>query len=147
MMDNDIISRLTVIDHRLTAIEELLSATHAASFDPSDTTGISKGSESAASRPLSATEYIMQKQPADDNQRTLVLASYLETYGRQRDFTADELRQAFKDSRLKLPSNVNDKIGKRVKKGELMAVGERDGKKTWQLTMTGQGVVEKGFGK
>ncbi len=146
-MNNEIIVRLDAIDQRLATIENLLSATPATPASPLETAETLGKSRVAVSRPLSITEYILQKQPIDDNQRTLLLANYLETYGPQQDFTADELRQAFKDSRLKVPSNVNDKIGKRVQKGELMVVGERDGKKTWQLTMTGQAVVGKGFGK
>ena len=147
MTDNEIISRLDAIAHRLEAIEKVLSAAAPNLAGRPGAAETPKASGVAGPRPLSITEYILQKQPVDDNQRTLVLASYLETYGPQSDFTADELRQAFKDSRLKVPLNVNDKIGKRVQKGELMAVGERDGKKTWQLTMTGQAVVGKGFGK
>ncbi len=138
-MDNDIITRLDAIDVRLETIEKLLTG--------SNNMNQPSAIPQAPPRSLSITEYVLEKKPSDDNQRTLVLANYLEVYRSQADFTSDELRQVFIDSRLKVPSNISDKIGKCVQKGQIMPVGERDGKKTWCLTMTGQAVVKEGFGK
>ncbi len=139
-MSNDITSRLDTIDARLSAIEELLQRD---TGEPTDRSDVARHQQ----RPLSITEYVLEKKPTDDNQRALVLADYLETQKGQDGFTSDELRQAFVDSRLRVPSNVSDKIGKSVQKGHLMPYGEREGKKAWRLTMTGQRVVEEGFGE
>ncbi len=138
-MDSEIIARLDAINQRLQAIENLLTAQ-----SPADTK-VTKNATPA--RQMSVAEYVLEKNPTDDTERTLVLASFLEIFREQTNFTADELRRLFIESRLKAPSNVNDKIGKRIQKGHIMPVGERDGKKTWCLTMTGQAVVKEGFGK
>ena len=139
-MDNDIASRLDAIEARLGAIEEILRGNVAGE-------SINSSSTARQQRPLSITEYVLEKKPTDDNQRALVLADYLETHKEQDGFTSDELRQAFIDSRLRVPSNVSDKIGKCVQKGHFMPYGEREGKKVWRLTMTGQSVVREGFGE
>ena len=142
-MNEDILSRLDAIEGRLVSIENLLSERPV-----NVTENVSATTQaSPAQRPLSITEYVIQKNPTDDNQRTLVLADFLESQNGQDSFTSDELRQAFVDSRLRVPSNISDKIGKCAKKGHLMAYSERDGKKTWRLTMTGQNVVNEGFGE
>src|SRR5689334_7617744 len=128
-MDNILVAKLEAIEARLTSIEQLLRATRSTSQSTTKES-VSPIPAASSERPLSVTEYVLQKHPNDDNQRTIVLASYLEKYKSQTDFTADELRQAFIESRLRIPTNVSDKIGKRLQKGQLMVVGERDGKKT-----------------
>lgn len=140
-MNEDILSRLDAIESRLGAIEVILSK-----GAPIVASGAAPlATVSLEQRPLSITEYVIQKGPIDDNQRTLVLADYLETQRGQESFTSDELRQAFIDSRLRVPSNVSDKISKCAKKGYLMPYGEREGKKAWRLTMTGQSIIKEGF--
>jgi hypothetical protein len=136
-MDNEIISLLDSIDKRLAAIEQRLSL--------SSLTSPSTLESKLVSRQLSITEYLLSNEPSDDNQRALVLAGYLENYRKKPDFTGEELRQAFIDCRLKAPVNVSDKIAKLAKKGLVMQVGERDGRKTWCLTMTGISQLEEGF--
>lgn len=142
-MDNTIITRLDIIDNRLAAIEQRLDSitkTHAAAVGDDVVV-------QPSSRPLSVAEYVFSKNPSDDNQRALVLAGYLETHKRQADFTGDELRQAFLDSRLKAPANVSDKVAKLAKKGLVMQVGEREGRKTWRLTMSGVSQLEEGYAR
>ena len=94
----------------------------------------------------SIKEYIIELSPSDDIQRTLVVASYLETHKEMTSFTAEDIKAYFREARLKPPSNVNDKINKNVAKGWLMdAAKTKDGKKTWNLTMTGEQKIEAGF--
>lgn len=95
---------------------------------------------------MSIKEYIIKKQPRDDVQRTLVIAAYLESFKDMANFTAEDLKQHFKEARLKPPINVNDKINQNIKKGWLMDTGKSDqGKKTWNLTMSGEDKIKNGF--
>lgn len=96
----------------------------------------------------SIKEYILELSPNDDIQRTLVIAAYLENYRGMNSFTSEAIKSHFQEARLKPPANVNDKINKNVIKGWLMdAEKTKDGKKTWNLTMTGEQKISTGFSK
>ena len=98
----------------------------------------------AINRKMSPKEYILIKNPTDDLQRTLVLGAFLEMNGVE-SFTIEDLKQVFREARLKLPSNINDRVNKNLAKGYLMDADLKDGKKSWMLTMTGQTFIDKGL--
>lgn len=132
----DIKSFLENIEQRLSRIEESLKA-------PDLSTPKSLSSVASA-RSASAREFILKHSPSDDNQRTLVLGAYIEEGGQQ-SFTAEDLKRVFREARLKLPANINDKVNKNIAKGYLMDGDVVDGKKSWMLTMTGQMFIENGL--
>jgi len=90
---------------------------------------------------VSEKEYLLDKKPTDDVQRTFYLGSYLEVHKKLESFTVDDLREAFRAAREPLPSNINDKINKNISKGYFMESTSKDGKKAWILTSTGERVV------
>jgi len=89
-------------------------------------------------KPLSEKEFLLEKNPEDDVQKTFYLGSYLEDYKKVDSFTAEDLKNAFRSAREPVPSNINDKINKNVSKGLFMEVDSKDGKKAWVLTATGE---------
>jgi len=136
-MEEDLKSALNLlqnIDQRLNVIEERLKVTS------TDSVSVTP----ATARAASAREYILKYTPSDDNQRALVLGAYIEEKGKE-SFTVEDLRSVFREARLKLPANMNDKVNKNIAKGYLMDGDTVDGKKSWMLTMTGQMFIANGL--
>jgi len=129
---------LKQIEQRLSAIERQLTSPDVRVADKE------QSASPAQSKSASAREYILKLSPSDDNQRTLVMGSYLESKG-QESFTVEDLKQVFREARLKLPANMNDKVNQNIAKGYLMDGDTVDGKKSWMLTMTGQILIENGL--
>ncbi len=132
----DIKTFLENIEQRLSRIEESLKM--------SDSSTPKSQPSVVSTKSASAREFILKHSPSDDNQRTLVLGAYIEEGGQQ-SFTAEDLKRVFREARLKLPANINDKVNKNIAKGYLMDGDIVDGKKSWMLTMTGQMFIENGL--
>jgi hypothetical protein len=56
-------------------------------------------------------------------------------------FTMGELRKAISDAKVPPPKNPSDTIGKNIKKGLIMSVGEKDGKLAYVLTTDGEAAI------
>lgn len=91
----------------------------------------------------SAKEFLLEKNPKDDIQRTLYLGYWLEKVQGIETFNVNDLREAFRSARVPVPKNLNDKVNKNISKGYLMDVeSDKNGKKTWVLTATGESYIE-----
>lgn len=91
----------------------------------------------------SAKEFLLEKDPKDDIQRTLYLGYWLEKVQGIEAFNVNDLREAFRSARVPVPKNINDKVNKNISKGYLMDVeSDKSGKKTWVLTATGESYIE-----
>lgn len=135
----EIIPILQEINRRLSAIEAKLSK------EVSDKYAVQASSKPAARRVMSVKEYILLKAPKDDLQRTLAIASFLELHKGLASFTVNDLKEGFREARLKQPANINDKVSKNIAKGYVMDADLKDGKKSWVITMTGEQVIVDGF--
>ncbi len=94
----------------------------------------------------SVRHFIVEKNPVDDVQRSLVIAYHLEKHSSYASFNAKDLEKGFVDAREKVPGNVADKILKNVWKGHMMQTQEdKDGLKAYVLTNKGMKSVESGF--
>ncbi len=92
---------------------------------------------------ISAKEFLLLKQPVSEWEKTLALAGHLEQVMKINPFNTEDLANAFRTAREKLPTNLNDVINKNVSKGYLMEVKEKkDNKKAWLLTATGERYLE-----
>ncbi len=99
-----------------------------------------------AAKVLSIRQFIVEKSPTDDVQRSLVIGYYLEKQSGLASFNAKDIEKGFVDSREKVPGNVADKILKNVWKGHMMQVkDDKDGLKAYVLTNTGTKFVESGI--
>ena len=88
-------------------------------------------------------QLILEKGPADDVQRCLVIAYHLEKREEYKSFNAKDIEKGFVEAREKVPGNVSDKILKNVWKGHMMQVPEeKDGLKAYVLTNSGTKFVE-----
>lgn len=94
---------------------------------------------------FSPKEFILQKKPQDDLQKTLVLGYYLEHYRAISPFAAKDLEKIFREAKEPIPKNINDNVNKNIGKGFMMdAESKKDKKKAWTLTGTGERFVENG---
>lgn len=92
---------------------------------------------------MSAKEFLLSKKISSALERTLALAYYLEHIGGMSAFNVNDIENVFQSAREKPPVNPNDMINKNIAKGYLMESREqKDGKKSWILTATGEKVVE-----
>jgi len=133
----EIKATLARIEMRLDKIELTLSS-------DAPVAKTSPAQSAPAARGISAKEYVLQKNPSSDVQRTLVLGSFIELKGTE-SFTIDDLKQAFREARLKQPSNLNDKVNKNISKGYLMDAETKDNKRSWMLTASGQAIMDSGM--
>ena len=75
--------------------------------------------------------------------KTIALAYYLEHIEQANSFNANDVANTFQAARENAPANLNDMINKNIGKGYLMESREqKDGKKAWVLTATGEKFVE-----
>ncbi len=102
--------------------------------------------EPPAPKVRSIRQFIVEKSPTDDVQRSLVIGYYLEKQSGLASFNAKDIELGFVDAREKVPGNVADKILKNVWKGHMMQVkDDKDGLKAYVLTNTGTKFVESGI--
>ena len=102
--------------------------------------------EPPAPKVHSIRQFIVEKSPTDDVQRSLVIGYYLEKQSGLVSFNAKDIELGFVDAREKVPGNVADKILKNVWKGHMMQVkDDKDGLKAYVLTNTGTKFVESGI--
>ncbi len=91
-------------------------------------------------------QLVLEKAPADDVQRCVVIGYHLEKREDYKSFNAKDIEKGFVDAREKVPGNVADKILKNVWKGHMMQVPEeKDGLKAYVLTNAGIKFVESGL--
>ncbi len=94
----------------------------------------------------SIRQFMIEKGPTDDVQRSLVIGYFLEKQAGMVSFNAKDIEKGFVDAREKVPGNVADKMLKNVWKGHMMQVSDdKDGLKAYVLTNTGTKFVEAGI--
>ncbi len=98
---------------------------------------------SGSQKKKAVKEFILEKNPKNDVQRTLCIAFYLEKYENKERFTSRDISEFFKKSKLNSPKNVPDKVQKAIGNGWL----EQDNKGEFYVTLSGEKKVEEGFDK
>ena len=97
---------------------------------------------------LSLREFMAEKNPSNDVQRTLAIGYYLEHHKNIITFNINDIEGEFRAAKMPPPANINDKINMNIRKTHIMeAADKKDEKKAWTLTDSGEKEVEKGFGK
>ena len=91
---------------------------------------------------LSLKEFMLNKKPSDDLQKTLVIGYYLEHYSGEKSFNVRDLVEGFRSARESVPGNVNNKVDINIRKGHMMDAKEKKDKlKAWVLTNSGEKFV------
>ncbi len=150
MSDGDALSRMENMlrDHekRIKLLEEQLSRGRDVEAKAASVAGPVAPATPAPPPKPTVRQLILEKAPADDVQRCVVIAYHLEKREDYKSFNAKDIEKGFVDSREKVPGNVADKILKNVWKGHMMQVPEeKDGLKAYVLTNAGLKFVESGL--
>ena len=143
MSTQDALSRIETMlqehERRIKALEQKLGAAETVVQQPASV-------PPPAPKVQSVRQFVMEKSPTDDVQRSLVIGYYLEKQSGLVSFNAKDIEKGFVDAREKVPGNVADKILKNVWKGHMMQVkDDKDGLKAYVLTNTGTKFVESGI--
>jgi len=93
---------------------------------------------------LSVKEYIKERTPNNDVQRTIVIADYLEKIESKEEFVTKDISEGFRKAKLKVPANVPDKIQKAIFNGWI-ANGKNKG--GYYLTSSGEEAIKNSFNK
>jgi hypothetical protein len=96
---------------------------------------------------LSIREFMLQKGVSTATDKVVVLGSYLERFSSLQSFNVADLEAAFREAREPVPKNVNETVNKNIRKGYIMEAGEKDSKKAWSLTNSGEGFVDNATSK
>ena len=109
--------------------------------------GFSKDDRVSTSlKKISVKEFVLQKRPKDDVQKTLVVGYYLEKVTGLNSFNVRDLESAFRSAKEPVPENINYKIIRNIEKGYIMEDKEkRDKLKAWTITNTGERFIMEGF--
>ena len=98
------------------------------------------------SKKLSIKEFLLDKKPNDDVQRTLAIGYYLEHNESMDSFNARDLADGFRAAKEPPPTNINDKVNMNIHNGHMMEAKEQKDKlKAWVLTATGEKFIEEGL--
>lgn len=107
--------------------------------------GSTSVSTGVSQKQISPKEFLLEKNPSSEVQKTLMLCFYLEHTMGLTPFNIDDLTKVFKLAKEVVPSNLNDKINKNINKGYLVEDNEKKDskKKTWHLTASGENFVNQ----
>lgn len=95
---------------------------------------------------MSVKEFLLSKKANNDVERTLLIGYFLEKFEEYSSFNSDDLRDGFRNAKIKSPLNINDKVNLNIAHGHMMEVAEKkDSKKAWVLTVSGESCVENNF--
>jgi len=150
MSDNDAVSRIEALlkdhDRRIKALEQQLAGKENVPMKAQPPSAVASPPVPVVAQKSSVRQLVLEKAPADDVQRCVVIAYHLEKREEYKSFNAKDIEKGFVDAREKVPGNVADKILKNVWKGHMMQVPEeKDGLKAYVLTNTGIKFVESGL--
>jgi hypothetical protein len=97
---------------------------------------------------LTVREFMIQQNPKNDVQKSLLIGYYLENFRGISPFNLNDLKTVFNKAKEPLPPNLNDKVNMNIAKGYLAEADEKkDSKKAWFVTQTGKKAVEDGLNK
>jgi len=108
---------------------------------------LTKGSKSLTpSKAKSLKEFIIEKNPKSDVNKTLSIAYYLEKFENQNLVTSKDIAEGYRRAKEKVPKNVTDMIQKNIAKGFMEESDtEKENQKAWYITNSGERFVENDF--
>lgn len=124
------------IEERLGALEKRVSSLETQQNQESKTNR----------RKLTLKEFVLEKNPKGNVQKTLIISSYLQNCENMSSVNTAELTKYFRSAREPVPKNLNDIVNQNIKKGHMFEAEEKkNGKKAWFVTNTGEQFIKNGF--
>jgi len=100
------------------------------------------------SKRLSLKEFLLEKPPTTDVQRTLAIGYFLETHAGAASFTAAELEKGYRAAKETVPSNISMNIKRCIANGHMMEDDEKKNNKTaYVITRSGEQFVAAEYKK
>lgn len=96
----------------------------------------------AAVKSMSIGQFMKRVSAKTDVDKALAAGYYLEKHENAEKFTAADIRTTIKGAKMPPPKNPNDAINKNIKKGYIMAAGDKDGKMGYVLTTDGEQAID-----
>lgn len=93
-------------------------------------------------KPVSPSEFIKKIVPKNQSEKALILSHYLEKFKGMESFTTSDLTEIAREARQARFTNISDTVAKLVQQGLLMGAGEKENKRVFVLTTTGEELVE-----
>lgn len=94
-----------------------------------------------SAKKTSIKEFIIEKGISTDTDKAVVIGFFEEKFVGLNSFNVDDLESGFREAKEPIPKNLNETVNKNVRKGYIMESGEKDGKKAWTLTNSGESYV------
>lgn len=142
-MTNSIDQKLDLIIESLARIEEHLNLTQIEA-----STGERPAEARTNPKKLSLKEFLLERPPTTDIQRTLAIGYFLENKTGMTAFTRGDLEKGYADAKESSPSNIGMNIQRCIKHGHLMeAENNKDGKVAYVVTRSGEQFVASGYNK
>ena len=91
----------------------------------------------------SIAQFFRSISPKSAVDKALAVGYYLEKVDELESFTAAEIRDKIKQAKEPPPKNPSDVVNQNIKKGHMMAAGDKGGKMAFVLTTDGERQVEK----
>jgi len=130
------------VEAKIAAFIELNKRLPAASGVGSAESGASPSNRTdEACKPLSVAQVFKKANAHTDVDRALLAGHYLEYHAKHESFTAAEVKDTIRAAKVSPPDNPNAVIDKNIKKGLMMAAGDKDGKRAFVLTTDGEDAV------
>ena len=118
-------------------INRFLTSAKTSTIESKPTSGPSK----PGGKILSAAEFVKKTDPRNQWDTALLLAYYLENTKKVANFTSAELNGLGRE--IKRPfTNPSDTVAKLTSRGLMMSAGDKEGKRAYALTASGEQYVE-----
>lgn len=124
-------------------ITDFIKQTSTAVQPPYQTPAQPTAPAAKTAKTLSPAQFFNKCNPRSDVDRALLAGYFLEKMRNQENFTAAEVRDLIKSAKRQPPTNPSDTINKNIKKGLIMAGGDRENKMAFVLTSDGETAVEE----
>ena len=99
-------------------------------------------------KPVSIGEFIAEKKPKSDVEKTLVIGYYLEIMENEPTFNILDIEAMFRKAKEPVPNNINLCVHSNIRKRFIMEAEEKkDNLKAWSLTQTGIDYINSGLKK
>ncbi|MUV56247.1 hypothetical protein [Halogeometricum sp. CBA1124] len=87
--------------------------------------------------------FVESFEPESHTQRALVIAYYTEQFSERENFTIDDIKDGYRECRVKPPANMSDVLAGMGENDWLLRDGKQNGKQLWRLTSTAQSLVRE----
>lgn len=127
-----------------TVLQWLLSETTGSAGQASGSAPVAQRPSSAAALAPTINEFIASMSIVSHIDRIVAILYYNLRYGANDRMTREELLDAYARLRERRAANISDLIAKCIRKGHVIdAPQPKDGRRTWQITPTGEGYIEE----